>query len=147
MFDEGFVGLVKTLLALEGAACACLLNLDSQSSDDALYIDAGTQPSAYTSKLQGTGPESGWLYDIGRFACTSNDSNWFIYCERAGEIGVIAIRDRVSPETCASILSEIRSVDIETAILKRTSFGFSSAALSKEWAAQLMREYKNPAVP
>lgn len=143
IFKESFVEPIKALLALEGAACACLVYLDSPSGDDAVYIDGTTDPSVYRAKLQGTSPGGAWLHEFGRFACTSNLSKWFIYCEGAAEIAVIAIRGRLSPELWANVLSDTGCVDIETAIRDEISWGFSSAGLSKEWARQLLREYKN----
>ncbi|HEX7116118.1 MAG TPA: hypothetical protein VF193_13395 [Steroidobacter sp.] len=143
IFEASFVESIKALLALEGAACACLEYLDTPSGDDAVSIDRTTDPSVYKAKLQGTSPGRGWLHEFGRFVCTSDLSNWFIYCERAAEIAVIAIRGRLSPELCANVLSDTGCVDIETALRDEISWGFSPAGLSKEWAAQLLREYKN----
>lgn len=142
VFDPTFVEQVKRLLSLEGSTCACLVALDNPRDDENhLYVLSSTEASEYRLRLLGDGPDNGWVYDFGRYACSSELSNWFIYCERSAEIAVIALKKDIPVDRAQDTLSAIGAVSIEEAIAGPLSFGFSPEGLSDDWRARLIREY------
>lgn len=145
MFDPAFVGYVKALLEVEGASCACMTNIDAaggnERRDSRFIIDRTTTPEAYRSLLAGKGPTVGWINDIERFGCTSEVSEWCMYCERASEIAVIAVRRGVSPERYLPVLAPFKAARLADAVKQPLAYGFSSQALSEAWRSELLIEY------
>lgn len=145
MFEAEFVGYVKSFLESEGATCACLTNIDAAKHGERLesrfLIDRTTSPEEYQSLLKGAGPGTGWIYDIDRYGCASDVCEWYIYCERRSEIGVIAIRRDVSPERYIPVIAQFKAVSLREAIEKPLTYGFSPRALSEGWRRELLAEY------
>jgi hypothetical protein len=145
LFDSAFVDQVKTLLDIEGAACACLVNLDisteTAGGNRQFFIDRGTTPSSYKDLLRGEHPGQGWIYDIGRFGCVSDLRQWAIYCERNSEIATIAIRSQSAIDRYGLFLSRLNAMRVTDAVSKPISYGFSPEALSAEWRNVLLQEY------
>jgi hypothetical protein len=145
IFDSAFVDHVKTLLAIEGAACACLVNLDASTEtadgDRQFFIDSNTTVSSYKDLLRGHQPGEGWIHDIGRFGCASDLCQWAIYCERNNEIAAIAIQSQPAFDRYRLLLSRLKATGVTDAVSKPMSYGFSPEALSREWRDLLIREY------
>jgi hypothetical protein len=145
MFDSGFVDLVKSLLIVEGAECACLTNLDMTAGlagqGNTIYIELGTTPANYLSQLRGAIPGAGWIHGIDRFGCTSNICEWTMYCERASEIAVIAIRDQVPVERYVRQISMLKAAPLAQAFEQPLAYGFTGTAMSAAWRDKLLVEY------
>jgi hypothetical protein len=145
IFDEGFIGEIKSLLDIEGAACACLLNLDRATHQDAaearFFVGAETNPEDYRVTLVGARPGSGWVHNVDRFAGTSDGSQWGIYCERASEIAVVALRSGIPTTSYIPVIKKLEAAPIDEAIRAPLSYGFSASALSSQWRHELLRQY------
>lgn len=143
ILDAAFVETVKALLLVEGSACACLMNVDRPTSserDRLFFIEADTTPDSYQALL-GREPPDGWVYDFGRFGCSSNLGQWVMYCEHTNEIAVIGLRSGVRVEPYAPILARFGAARIGEAIRLPLSYGFSPDALTPQWRNELLREY------
>ncbi|MDR5734769.1 hypothetical protein QCE47_20875 [Caballeronia sp. LZ025] len=97
MFESGFVEVVRSLLAAESAHLACMVNLDR--SDDfktelieAAFLQSQTSGHEFDDVLREGGPQSGWLFNVDRYACSSDVGAWCIYCEKSNDVAVIALR-------------------------------------------------------
>jgi len=147
MFDVAFIEQVKTLLEIERATCACLRNLDATSDDKGIasrfFIGRATTAEEYGSLLRGSAPGLGWICDIERFACSSEISQWCMYCERNNEIAVIAFRQGSSPEQYTKVIKSFKAVPIAEALAQPLAYGFSSQVVSEGWRRELQKEYAN----
>jgi hypothetical protein len=145
IFNVDFVQHVKTLLDVENGTCACLSNLDApkgvERQDSRFFIDRQTPPDAYRSLLIGAGPGSGWIYDMDRYACISDVSDWCIYCERASEIAIIALRSAISVQAYLPTIEKFKAARIDEAIKRPGPYGFSDRALSAQWRNELSVRY------
>jgi hypothetical protein len=146
MFDTVFVQIVKSLLEVEHAACACLANLDTPQNGDrgegrVFFLTRETTGETYGSLLKGTGAGNGWIYDIDRFGCTSDVGDWCMYCERNNEIAVVAIRRNVAVGSYVSVLAKCKAMRIDDAIRQNHSYGFSEKALAPQWCSEFLQEY------
>lgn len=145
MFDPEFVERVKSFLDVENGVCACFSNLDAASDrkrqERQFFIDQQTSPAAFQSLLRGDTPGSGWIHNIDRFGCTSDVSQWCIYCERGNEIAVIAIRQGISVKHYMSQIAQFKAMRIDEAIRHPLAYGFSARALSAPWRSEFIREY------
>jgi hypothetical protein len=145
MFDMEFVESAKTLLDLEGSTCACLANLNvvagGGNSEYVFMIDRSTTAEAYGALLSGPTPGRGWLNDFERFGCTSDVSQWCLYCERASEIAVMAIRGRAALDRYLPVIRHFGAARIRDAIEQPISYVFSARALLPEWRRELVAEY------
>jgi hypothetical protein len=145
VFDVQFVQRVKDLLDAEEGTCACLLSLDSAAGgtgrERLFLIDQQTMPNAYQSLLSGDGPESGWVYDVARYGCTSDKGVWCIYCEQASEIGVVGFRRSSVLARYLPSIAEFHAARLDEAIKEPLSYGFSERALSVPWRRELLHEY------
>ncbi len=94
MFEAAFVEKVIALLAIEGASCACLVNLDRESGSEqaSFVVDERTTRDPYRDRLRGFGPGDGWLYEMNRFGCVSDKGSWCIYRERPSGLTIIGFR-------------------------------------------------------
>jgi len=145
IFEPEFVVRVKSLLDIESGACACFSNLDAASEsgrqERQFFIEKRTSPDAFKSLLVEDTPGCGWIYDIDRFGCTSDVSQWCIYCERGYEIAVIAIRQGISVKHYMSVMAQFKATRIDEAINQPLSYGFSERALSAPWRSEFIKEY------
>jgi hypothetical protein len=144
IFEGAFVDKVRSMLATEGALCACLANLDRESSDRAAHFMIHDQTTAEEFKgcLQGDGPEDGWIYDLGRFGCVSDRGSWCIYCERDSELAVIGF---ISDELCHqydAVLKSLHAGRVAAVVAGRADFELSSHVISAEWKEELARHYR-----
>lgn len=144
IFSPEFVPWVKSLLQAEGGTRACIYDLDAMAMGHSpqplsFVIDKETCGGDYQLFLGGSSTDTGWLYTVDRFACTSDKGDWCIYCERRNEIAVIALRsDRIR-----RLLPEVKAMPIEQALALPLSYGFSARALSPAWRKELLKEYNN----
>jgi hypothetical protein len=145
MFDSAFIERVKALLDLERANCACLRNLDAAANDkrsqSQFFINRTTTESEYQSLLKGSGPGLGWIHDIERFACSSEISQWCIYCERNNEMAVIAFRQESSAMRYMPIIKSFKAARLAEALAQPLAFGFSAQSASEAWRRDLQNEY------
>lgn len=145
VFDAGFVAWAKALLQAEGASYACIFDLDTVSGRDAsgrstFIIDGKTSGNDYQSFLKGPDAAPGWIFTVDRFACTSDEADWCIYCERANEIAAIAMRSA----GLRHLLADVKAEPIERALAMQISYGFSERALSPDWRSELLGQYRAP---
>ncbi|MGD0969613.1 MAG: hypothetical protein ABR949_15165 [Candidatus Aquilonibacter sp.] len=94
MFHDKYVAAAKVLLDAENATTACVVNLDrpepNEEAGAMCFLQRDSDPAAYRKKMQDV--------DVGyvgreRFGSASDVGLWCVYCENAGDVGVIAIRD------------------------------------------------------
>jgi hypothetical protein len=145
IFDAAFVEQVKLLLAIEGGTCVCLANLEGDpqlyQDEQPLFIEQSTTQGVYRSFLGGSDPINGWMYNVGRFGCTSDVGQWCIYCERRSEIAVIGFLSSAPTEPYMPLVAQLKAARIADAIEGRLSYGFSPEALSEQWRGMLLQEY------
>jgi hypothetical protein len=144
MFEGAFVDKVSSLLAFEGATCACLANLDSDVGDtsSAFFIDSGITADVYQCRLQGTSPGNGWIYAMGRFACISNKGTWCIYCERQNELAVIGFGQDALCEDFKSVLETVCAGRVADVLAGRADYELSDHVASRDWRREILRQYQ-----
>lgn len=143
IFEGEFVERVLSMLAIEGASCACLLNLDREASDNEaqFMIHGRTTVEAFQARLRGTGLGDGWVYDIDRFGCTSNKGSWGIYCERPSELAVIGFRLSGSYQQYDAVLESLHAGRVASVATGRAAFELSDQVISGEWKDEIVRYY------
>ena len=135
--DGAFVRNVQALLTAENSSCACLVDL---SGDGTFIIGKQTTTASYVSLLNGQSIDDGWIYKMGRLACTSDVGHWCIYCEQRSEIAVFALRRSCPLQPYHLFLSEVHALPISKALDCSLSYGFSRALLP-EWREGLLTHY------
>lgn len=136
MFDSKFVNNALAMLESEGCAAACITELDTLANGMSFFLTGNTHPKDYASFLV----ERKWLYEFGRFGCVSTSNSWCMYCERQSEIAVVALKEEAM--SLHPVLSEaFKASSIHDAVSEVISYGFSERALSKEWRAELLKQY------
>jgi hypothetical protein len=143
MFEGAFVEKVRLLQGHEGASCACIINLDRDRCDApySFAIDERTSVQDYERRLAGVGPGDGWVYDIDRFGCTSDIGTWCIYCERASELAIIGFRGVALQERYHFLLAALHASRVSSVGASPIRFEFSSHSISREWQAEIVRNY------
>jgi hypothetical protein len=146
MLEPDFVSRVKAFLDVENSKCACLSLLDTsphvtQQQQRSLHISRQTGQDEYNLLLEGSGPGMGWIYEFGRFGCTSDIGQWCIYCEASNEIAVVAIQRDVLIDGYMPLLDEIKALPIRDAIGSHLSYGFTDRVITSEWRLEFEKEY------
>ncbi len=144
IFVPAFPETIQRLLAWEEATCICMRNLDpagAESSAD-VFWDGTVNGEMYVNYLAGPASGTGWLYQMGRFALTSDVGGWCIYCERNNEIAVLAVRHIKSSVQFTSATQALNPVPIDQAIAKPPSYGLSPPGLPAKWRQTLLKEYR-----
>src|SRR5215813_14202120 len=144
IFEPEFVTIVNSLLTTEGGVYACVVNLDQlplENRRSVFFVNPDVTTTEYGVFLRGREIEEGWIYGMDRFACISNLRHWCIYCEKANEIAVIALRDKGSLQKLTEALSHLGGLPIAQGISAPPSYGLSARALSLDWRHQLLRYY------
>ena len=146
MFGKGFVELMRAVLTAEHESCACIVNLDavlagSSPEESSFIFDGSTAGSAYLTALKGFPAKLGWIYGVDRFACASESGRWSMYCERASELAVIALKSGLSEEVQRQLIDGCKALRIDKAIAKSYTYALSARGLSPEWRAALPRRY------
>ncbi len=145
IFEMEFIDEVKLLLEAEGARYASLVRLgesaDRIDDKDLFLIARETDGSDYKKMLKGVGMGEGWVYDMGRFVCTSNLKGWSIYCERNNEIAVFAIKSSRLYEKIRFLLSRMQASSISDAIGDHGLYSLPHGIISDTWKKTLLKEY------
>jgi hypothetical protein len=145
MFEGAFVEKVRMMLQREGSTCGCIANLDRYAvvAPAVFAIDEATTAQDYQRRLAGTGPDDGWVYDIGRFGCTSDVGSWCIYCERASELAIIGFRAEALPEQHEFLLASLHASRTESVGANPNRFDFAAHSISRAWQRELLQNYKS----
>ena len=144
IFAPEFVGKLKMLLQIEGAACACITNLDGNTGNgpsEAFFLNRLTTPEEYLEQLKGDGQRPGWLHRMDRFGVTSDMGGWLIYCEKANEIAAIGFEVQVGPGKIDHMSAQLGGLPVKAAVAKPVSIIFASKRLPTEWSDILIRNY------
>lgn len=145
IFEMEFIDEVKLLLEAESARCASLVRLgesaDRIDGEDQFLIDRETDGFDYKKTLKGADAGEGWVYDMGRFVCTSNLKGWSIYCERNNEIAIFAIKSLRLYEKIRFLLSRMRASSIRDAIGGHGLYSLPDGIISDTWKKTLLKEY------
>ena len=137
-------------LLLEGSdGGVCMLNLDEWESgvsleESTFRIDASTTPDAYRAKLIGTEPSSAWMYGMERFGFVPESDDWCIYTERAGDLGVLAVRDGFALERLAPAIRKLEACEIRAAIAGASpwaKWALLDPRIPPTWRSELIRNY------
>jgi hypothetical protein len=95
LFEEPSVGILHSILDVEGSHSICLVNLGNVENYDpppARYLDRSIDTAGYISLLRWNGGPDAWLYLVDRYICASDEGAWCIYGEKEEDIGILAIR-------------------------------------------------------
>lgn len=138
IFDSKFINVIQKISSITNTSAVFFFKLDE--IDTPLSVNANETPEQYLKLLQGGGPATGWLYDMGRYAVVSDTEKWAIYCERESEMAVISICDELIAQM-QPILDSINAFSIQKALSGVGSYGFSDHALSPEWKSLLLSFY------
>ncbi len=143
LFESQFAETLGLLLSCEDGRSVCLRNIDlasagSTAEEASIFLEVNTTGKAYMDQLRGGGPGRGWLYRPERYAYASDVGDWCIYCERANEIAVIAVRWRGVSDRFAVPLRHLNALPIQEAIEKPSSYGLSPRGLLEEWRKKML---------
>jgi hypothetical protein len=143
IFDEKFTSKCRELLKKDGGQSAIIVNLDAKPGvgSSSFLVESETTDSEYQSFLVGASVGKGWLHSVDRFGCTSDVTEWCIYCEKRNEIAVFAVRSLSLVEKYKGVISQLKALPIDQAISIPLSYGFSDRVLSEEWRNELLRQY------
>ncbi len=142
VFAPEFDDFVHKLLTVEGGHVACLVNLDkTETQGEPLFIHEDTDEQAYMAAIRGEGPAHGWLFAMDRFVCASDVGNWCVYCERANDVAVVALRDIGGSPALDGALDQVRAKPIEALIQGGTSPLFPFDHLVPTWRSGLLENY------
>jgi len=147
ILDREFVNIVKALVSTENAQMGCLVNLDKTHSlvaEDAatIWLDGHLSGQQYEEKLEGNGPGSGWLYEMGRYACASDVGKWCIYCETRNDVALIAFEDTENAEKCRDVLDALHARPLVEAIGPDPGGLFPYNQLEKSWRETMLRAFR-----
>jgi hypothetical protein len=142
LFAETFVEVIKRTMQLDDATVCSIYDLDTLSdatgTASMFAIRQETSGSEYRSFLAPT-PGIGWMFGIGRFACSTEVSSWVIYADRAAEMAVLAFRDPSARARFDTLVSALNAAPIAAALATPPSYVFSH--LLPEWRTALLSEY------
>lgn len=147
VFAPEFAGVIGELLKLEGGQVACLLNIDKATLVEskmrgAIFLDAITTNRSYEAALEGDGPANGWIYQMDNYGCMSDIGEWCIYCEKANDIALIALRETTIDENKFEIpLQHLCAKPIEQLISGGDSPLFPFDHLVPAWRKGLIDNY------
>jgi hypothetical protein len=144
MFHDSFVDVIKRLLHLEGARCACVVNLDIDvwQGLPAFAIDATTTREAYQSPLYDSpGFHDAWILNFGSFGCTSDVGTWCIYTERAEDMAFLGFRDDVQDARFQDVLEALHACSPHMVGVDPDRFEFFPGTYP-EAKAQIIRNYQ-----
>lgn len=149
IFAPDFVELVSGLLRIEGARSCCLLNVARSKSIDyehaeMIFIDSDMDANRFFERLKEGGASNGWLYDIGRFCCSSDVGEWAIYCERAEDLAVFAVRDGEESAAYDSVLEKVHAQKVGGTGDARWRVEHLFSRILPEWQDKLLENYGNP---
>jgi hypothetical protein len=147
IFANDFAMRILELLCVEDGNSACMMNVDIAVKNEGidtsvLFVSRETTGEAYMSMLRGARIGEGWVYGVDRIACASDAGNWVVYCERNNEIAAIAVRDEGWLRRFRTIADSLGATSIEQAVLTQSIYGLSMRALSTEWRATMLNEYR-----
>ena len=145
MFEGAFVPKVSSLLDIEGAQCACIVNLDLDKGVDncasKFLIDRHSTKDEFQNLLRGTNANDGWVYNMDRFGCVSEKALWCIYCERPSELAVLGIKQGMQYETYGPVLESLCAGRVSDVANGVAAYEFCSHSLSREWQEEILKEY------
>lgn len=147
MFHESFVDVIKRLLHLEGARCACVVNLDVDvwHGVPAFAIDPLTTRQVYQEVLwDSPGQCDAWMFIPGRFGCTSDVGTWCIYTERAEDMAFLGLRDDVQDARFQDVLEALHACSPHLVGVDPDRFEFFPGTYP-EAKAQIIRNYQRGA--
>lgn len=144
LIDASFVEFVRLLLVAERSNCAALINIsrtDSFKWNEAAvyYFNVETKSADYEVFLRGNGPDSGWLYTMDKYACTSDIGRWCFYSERDNDVAVMALDTEMGGDEFRSALQLVKASSLEIASGPNGVFPFN--ALTQEWRRSLFENY------
>jgi hypothetical protein len=143
MTSPDFVDDVKALLAIEGATCACIVNLEAEfPATRELFVREQTSADDYRAVLAGTDPGLGWGSALERLGCASEIGEWALYCEPMNEIAVVGFRDADAWQRYAPALARVQAEPFDVASGDPPlSYGFSDRGLTPEWRRLMSARY------
>jgi hypothetical protein len=146
IFRTEFVEKVKTLLRLESASCACMVNLDVSiglinDEQQVFLFDASTTVDAYLDRLKGNAASTGWVHNMNRFGVTSDIGGWFIYCEKVNELAIIGFKNEITEIQVRYMAQQFGALPTAEALADKVSVIFASGALPKEWFERFVAAY------
>jgi hypothetical protein len=108
----------------------------------AIFLDAITTNRSYEAALEGDGPANGWIYQMDNYGCMSDIGEWCIYCEKANDIALIALRETTIDEDKFEIpLRHLCAKPIEQLISGGDSPLFPFDHLVPAWRKRLIDNY------
>jgi len=145
LFDAPGIEATKILMSAENASACCILNLSTSSpitfeAADSFFIEANTEAAEYTSRVFASGADA-WIVNAGRFVCSSDLGNWVIYCEKAEDVALIAIRDKRLLPIFEPALEELRAASLDDYINRPDNGPFPAIPLVEAWKTEILKNY------
>lgn len=146
MFEGEFVEVIHSLLVAESAQLACMVNLD-RSNDfrsetiDAAFIRPLNRSSEFNDALREGGPQSGWLFDVDRYGCSSSEGGWCIYCEKSNDVAVIALRRAADLKKYEKALTLLDAQRIDNLLRPDLPGRFPFNRMVSVWREGLVKSY------
>jgi len=142
LFETTFIETTKNIIRTEGAKCAAIVKFsESQADEDVFFVSDDTDPDEYRVRLSGYNEATGWIYDFGRFAVTSEIGTWCVYCERRSEIGVIGFRQLRDEVLLLPQIAHFKPATVWDAISSQSIYGLSEQGASHKWRSELLKNY------
>lgn len=146
MFMKEFANEVSTIITLEKANTACLLNISRLDpleikSHAAIFIDRETTADEYLNLLrEEEGSEIAWLYLMEKYILTSDVGSWCMYCEKLSDIAILAITNTALRELRPAI-EKMGPFTFEDACSSGQDGVFPFNDMSQEWFDGLYKNY------
>jgi hypothetical protein len=146
MFDNDFIELKNIALAEEGSSYVALANLGNTPSGSEVepsfqFLTKDTVYSEYLSILKGDGSALNWMFLMDRYVCTSDKTNWCIYCEKENDIAVLAVRHTLSTSFIQKLRNLLNAESITAIRDSKAGRPFDFDTLVPSWQSALMAEY------
>ena len=146
MLDRDFIGLTNQLLELEGAKCACMVNVDTGTNAEVLpstiQLDQRSPTETFAAVTQGP---INWLTCMVNLGASSDLGGWCAYCEPMAEIAVIAFRSSELYERAGNILAGLQAGTVKQQLAEPKIYVFMHAAMNPGYFEQLAAEYSEVA--
>lgn len=140
MFSGDFVEVVQLLSSGASEAKLALLDAREDSSSEEILIRRDCKAEDYERSLKGKDASDGLLYWMADYCCYASGDSWFIYCERANEVAVLAFENGCNGPSQQDALIKLKALPAEV-MLCGLNMQFPFNDLTKAWHDGLIQNY------
>jgi hypothetical protein len=146
VFVDSFTDVVSALLRSEESTSCCLLNFGESHSLEcelaaSIYLEEATTRKEYSALLRRGGLANSWITRMDEYGCSSNKGEWCIYCEKANDIGVIALRYPESSAKFRLALETLRAASLDAIFMRGSATPYAFAQMIPKWRHDLLKNY------